>query len=66
MSELEGTMLRNVTSVLLTDREKPIETTGAYMWANGWLTVYTNNDQNQGRIFPPDAIREVKFGKENT
>lgn len=55
-----GTDLPNVYMVLLEEAAIPCQ--GAYMWHNGWVTVYISDNQNEGRMFPPNVIKELKFG----
>jgi hypothetical protein len=35
-----------------------------YIWPNGYITCYTDEDgnQNEGVIYPPDAIERLEFG----
>ena len=37
---------------------------GVYIWPNGYITCYTDEDgnQNEGVIYPPDAIERLEFG----
>jgi hypothetical protein len=37
---------------------------GVYIWPNGYITCYTDEDGNQdeGVIYPPDAIERLEFG----
>lgn len=58
----QGTSLPNAKLIILADdREVPCKR-GVYMWPNGWVTAYVNDDLNQGIIFPPQSIERIYFG----
>jgi hypothetical protein len=69
----QGTRLPNVRRVYLTEDDDarahqppPAMRTpgGVYLWPNGWVTLYTAEDgnQNEGVIYPPEAIDHMEFG----
>jgi hypothetical protein len=37
---------------------------GVFIWPNGYITCYTDQDgrQDEGVIYPPDAIEHLEFG----
>lgn len=56
------TALPNVTLVVPV-KGSPFPVQGAYLWPNGWLTVYEDKRQvNMGTIYPPTSIERVEFG----
>ena len=68
LTEVHTVYLRSETETDSLGRQLPapgVATAGGvYIWPNGYITCYTDEDgnQNEGVIYPPDAIERLEFG----